>query len=168
MDGNSHVRNIPSLQAHLPWVPRTHCPATMADAPCTTATKAELHAEFTSNPWKINDAWQMAGWEKRRGHCVVPKKVKQNFGSKPCIWAQFIRLCGIWGILSYGGKSLHRLKKNSAQNPIFAGKLKTRQKKHPKINPSSVHRRTGEIHQIRDPRGDVILTTEKSDGPVVQ
>ena len=28
---------------------RTHCPATMAEAPCTTATSAELQAEFT---WK--------------------------------------------------------------------------------------------------------------------
>ena len=105
--------------------------------------------------------------------CVVPKKVKQNLGSKqlsplgPIDEALWI----FYEFLGYGGKSdlfwissffiIHRLKKkNGAQNPIFAGKSKTRQKIHPKIKPSSVHRRTGEIHQIRDPRGDVILTDQ--------
>ena len=46
---SSHVRNTPkTARLTCPWAPRTHCPATMAEAPCTTATKAELHAEFTS------------------------------------------------------------------------------------------------------------------------
>lgn len=129
----------------------------MAEAPCTTATKAELHAEFTFQiRGKINGRVTKkggVGYVVQALYLGPIDKALWNFGNFGVWW----NVSFVLNIVVFHSSVFNE---TAPKIRFSRGKIENAtKKKHPKINPSSVHRRTGEIHQIRDPRGDVVLTT---------